>query len=247
MAEQSTFIKLDRNIMRWRWWSNHNTLIVFLVLLLKANYKEADFEGLTIQRGQLVTSLPSLANYCNLSTQSVRTSLKHLALTGEITDKKYPRYRIITILNYDRYQESTGKLTVDQQADLVTKVLNLKKSTGKLTGKLTGKNDAENPGESTVCEYGDDEDQQANQQANQQAANRQLTGDQQQYKKYKNNKNEKNKKGRSAPGRFAPNSPSEKNTSHIRLKPEEGTVDDIPDRYRDMFDSFADYWRYRNQ
>ena len=42
-------------------------------------------------------------------------------------------------------------------------------------------------------------------------------------------------------------SPSEKNTSHLRLGPNEGTVDDIPDSYRAMFNNFADYWRYRNQ
>jgi len=53
---------------------------------------------------------------------------------------------------------------------------------------------------------------------------------------------EKNVKGRSAP-----ESPSGKNDSHLRLAADEGTVDDIPDCYRDMFDNFADYWRWRNQ
>lgn len=57
----------------------------------------------------------------------------------------------------------------------------------------------------------------------------------------KKEKDTENNKGRSAP-----DSPSGKNDSHLRLKPEEGTVDDIPDRYRRMFDNFADYWRYRN-
>ena len=31
------------------------------------------------------------------------------------------------------------------------------------------------------------------------------------------------------------------------LKPDEGTVDDIPVSYRDQFNSFADYWGYKNQ
>lgn len=65
----------------------------------------------------------------------------------------------------------------------------------------------------------------------------------------------KNKKGRSAP-----DSPSEdfkrgtdefRNRSHLLLQADEGTVDDIPKKYRDgtyqSFDNFADYWRFRNQ
>ena len=42
-----------------------------------------------------------------------------------------------------------------------------------------------------------------------------------------------------------------RNRSHLLLKQEEGTVDDIPTVYRDgtyqEFDNFADYWRWRNQ
>ena len=48
-------------------------------------------------------------------------------------------------------------------------------------------------------------------------------------------------------GRSAPDPLSGKNGSHLRLTADEGTVDDIPERYRGMFDNFADYWRYRNQ
>lgn len=35
--------------------------------------------------------------------------------------------------------------------------------------------------------------------------------------------------------------------SHLLLKRDEGTVDDIPDEYRDMFDNFQSYWDWRNQ
>ena len=61
----------------------------------------------------------------------------------------------------------------------------------------------------------------------------------------------RNKKGRSAPD--SPSGIPERGTdefrnkSHLLLKRDEGTVDDIPMRYREMFDNFADYWGYRNQ
>lgn len=42
-----------------------------------------------------------------------------------------------------------------------------------------------------------------------------------------------------------------RNRSHLLLKIDEGTLDDIPTVYRDgtyqAFDNFADYWRWRNQ
>lgn len=61
----------------------------------------------------------------------------------------------------------------------------------------------------------------------------------------------KNKEGRSAPD--SPSEKPERGTkafkakSHLLLKREEGTVDDIPDMYRDMFDDFTRYYDWRNQ
>lgn len=115
MADKSGYILIDRNILDWKWWKNHETLILFLTLLLKANYKDVEFENQIIHRGQLVTSLPSLCQQADLTIQQVRTSLNRLISTGEITNKSTNRYRIITIVNYDKYQELTGKPTVKQQ------------------------------------------------------------------------------------------------------------------------------------
>lgn len=199
MAEQSGYIKIDRNIVNWRWWNNRNTLIVFLTILLKANYKELNFEGRIIHRGQLVTSTQSLAKYTGLSTQSVRTCLMHLISTGEITSESTNRYRIITVVNYDKYQEPTGK------------------STG-----------------------------------NQQTTNRQSTDNQQQVNT-RNTRNTRKKYNMVADAPPSPTGAPERGTrlwkakAHLLLTADEGTVDDIPDDYRDMFNNFADYWRFRNQ
>lgn len=116
MAEQSTFIKLDRNILRWRWWSNHNTLIVFLTLLLTANIQDKPFERDIVRRGEVATSISTISQQTKLSPQSVRTAINHLKSTGEITIKSTNRYQVITIVNYDLYQsKSTNKLTFNQQ------------------------------------------------------------------------------------------------------------------------------------
>ena len=50
--------------------------------------------------------------------QEVRTALKHLKSTGEITDKGYNKYRIITVNNWDLYQgdnRQTNRQLTDKQ------------------------------------------------------------------------------------------------------------------------------------
>ena len=117
MADQSGYIKIDRNLLNWRWIATPNTAHLFIILLLKANYKEMDFQGIKIQRGQLVTSLPSLSKQSGLTINEVRTALLHLICTGEITNKSYTKYRIITIPKYDEYQNVTDKIADKSQTD----------------------------------------------------------------------------------------------------------------------------------
>ena len=115
------FILLYRQITEWEWYSNPNTFRVFLHILLKANYTDGRFEGREIRRGQLVTSLPSLSKQTMLTIQQVRTALDHLKSTGEITDKAYSKYRVITVVKYDEYQSDNRQInsqsTGNQQAD----------------------------------------------------------------------------------------------------------------------------------
>lgn len=113
------FVLLYRQITEWEWYQNPNTFRVFLHLLLKANFADSRFEGRDIKRGQIVTSLPQLSQQTKLSIQNVRTAISHLISTGEITDESNRQFRIITIVNYDRYQvdnrQANNQLTDDQQ------------------------------------------------------------------------------------------------------------------------------------
>jgi hypothetical protein len=113
---QGGFITLHRKIIGWEWYRNINTKVLFIHLLLMANYEDSRFMGKTIKRGQVVTSLPALATGTCLSIQQVRTALSHLILTGEVTDKANNQYRVITIVKYDEYQNLTDGATGNQQA-----------------------------------------------------------------------------------------------------------------------------------
>jgi len=110
------YIRLYRKIGEWRWYDDKPTLILFLHLLITVNWKDEHWHGIVIRRGQRLCSLPVLAKETGLSIQTVRTSLSHLKSTGEITDTSTSKYRIITVNNFEKYQEPTGKLTGKQQA-----------------------------------------------------------------------------------------------------------------------------------
>lgn len=114
---KSTYIKLDRNIMKWGWYTNATTFRVFLHLLLNANIKDSFFEHIPVKRGQLVTSYNSLVNSLQISYQQGRTAISHLKSTGEITVSQNPKSLLVTVINYDKYQGATESLTGNQQAN----------------------------------------------------------------------------------------------------------------------------------
>lgn len=99
------YIKLYRKMLEWGWYDDTNTKVVFLHLLLTANYKDTEWHGIPLKRGDVVTSIHQLATDLKLSDQNVRTALSHLKLTGEITSKPHTKFSIISIKNYNQYQE----------------------------------------------------------------------------------------------------------------------------------------------
>ncbi|MDL2293190.1 hypothetical protein LJC60_01005 [Ruminococcaceae bacterium OttesenSCG-928-D13] len=98
------YIKLHRSLLNWEWYSDINTSRLFLHLLLIANHDPDKWRGITIERGQRVTSRAKLAEETGLTEDEIRTALQHLQTTGEITSKSTNKYTVITIVNYEKYQ-----------------------------------------------------------------------------------------------------------------------------------------------
>lgn len=80
----SDYIKLSRRILEWEWYSDINTKVLFLHMLLKANWKDGRFQGVEIPRGSFASSYQGLAQETGLSIKNVRTALEHLKSTGEV-------------------------------------------------------------------------------------------------------------------------------------------------------------------
>lgn len=114
----SSFIKLDRAIARWEWYKEPSTFKVFLHCLISANWERKQWQGFTIKRGQFVSSVGALCSETGLTIQQVRTSLKRLQRTGEITLNSTNKFTFITVEKYNSYQDKmpiANKQTTNEQ------------------------------------------------------------------------------------------------------------------------------------
>lgn len=111
------YLKLFYSLLDWEWYTDANTMRVFLHLLLIANRKDNRYSGNIIYRGEALASREYLANTLKISEQQVRTALKHLKSTGEITVRKIGTTSVIRVCNYDAYQSETVKPTEYQPKD----------------------------------------------------------------------------------------------------------------------------------
>ena len=113
----SDYIKLYRSLIDWEWYKNINTKVLFIHMLLKANWKDGRFEGKIIPRGSFVSSLSRLSEETDLTIREVRTAILHLENSGELTSKRHSKYSVFTIKNYDLYQGSDNQTTINRHSD----------------------------------------------------------------------------------------------------------------------------------
>lgn len=105
------FIKLHRKLVAWGWYQDYVVKDVFLHLLLTANFKDSQWMGVTLKKGQLVTSYKHLSEDLAFSVRQVRTAIDKLKSTGEITTEATNRFTIITVVNWEEYQLFDEKMT----------------------------------------------------------------------------------------------------------------------------------------
>ena len=109
------YIKLHRKITGWEWYGDPDTFRVFVHLLLMAEYEDRKWHGITIKRGQVLTTRKKLAEETGLTERKVRTALLHLKSTSEVTSTSTNKWTLITIEKYSDYQVIHNQS--DQQTD----------------------------------------------------------------------------------------------------------------------------------
>ena len=98
------WIKLHRSLQKWEWWHNDKMLRVFLTILLNANHEDGRWQGYEVKRGQWITGRKALAEKTGYSERQIRTILKRLIISEELTIQTTNRFSVITVIKWDSYQ-----------------------------------------------------------------------------------------------------------------------------------------------
>lgn len=96
----------------WEWYQDVPVKVLFLHLLLEANHEDRNWQGITVHRGQTITSIRKLAMDTGLTIKQVRVALDKLKRTHEIVSQGHSKYTLITVENYAKFQ---GKPTEEGQ------------------------------------------------------------------------------------------------------------------------------------
>ena len=115
------WIKLYRKFVEWEWYSDVNCKVVFLHLLLTANWQPKRWQGRVIDVGEVVTGRESLAEAVGISVQNVRTVLKRLVESDVIEIDTTNKFTVIKIKNFEKYQENQKNQPTTNQVETQTR------------------------------------------------------------------------------------------------------------------------------
>lgn len=114
------FIKIHRNIREWGWYDDANTLVLWIHLLIDANYEERTWHGQTVGIGSMITSVAKLSEETGLTVKQVRICLGRLVNEGKIVTQGANKWTKITVCDYESYMlegEDAGQTNGEQKAN----------------------------------------------------------------------------------------------------------------------------------
>lgn len=100
----SGWIKIHRIALDWEWYKTPNMVQFFIHCLLRANHKKGKWQGIELEPGQFISGRKQLSLETGLSERNIRTCIKHLKSTNEMTSKSYAKFSVFTINSWNKYQ-----------------------------------------------------------------------------------------------------------------------------------------------
>lgn len=108
------WIKIYDKILEWEWWDNALMVKAWIYILVSANPKNKRWHGIEIERGKFITSQRKLARALSCNVKTVRRILERLSDVHQIVYTTEHRMTLITVCNYDSYQENNSRYgTID--------------------------------------------------------------------------------------------------------------------------------------
>lgn len=146
------WVKIHRELFGHPIWKNSTPeqKVILVTLISMANHEpnkwEWGGEEFEVKRGQMVTSLDSIADKCGngVSIRNVRTALQRFEKLEFLTNKSTNKGRLITICNYCKWQDVPSE--TDKQTD--KRVTSNRQAPDKRV--TTNKNDKNNKNEKNI-------------------------------------------------------------------------------------------------
>jgi len=118
------YVKFFRKLKTNEWYKKGNTIRLFIHCLLSANYEKNSWQGIDTVEGEFITSLNLLSTETGLSKQNIRTSLSHLILTHQLTQRIAQgltrKYTVIKVVNWELYQVDESEFNTIPNTSLNT-------------------------------------------------------------------------------------------------------------------------------
>ena len=104
------WIKIHRSITEKGWFCKPDYVQLWIHLLVMANFKDSEYlwngKVIILKRGQLITGRKSLSSKTGISESKIQRILKCFENEHQIEQQTTSTSRLISILNYEKYQSS---------------------------------------------------------------------------------------------------------------------------------------------
>lgn len=124
------WIKMHRKLKESSIYKDSELVHLWVHILLTAKYYPCkdDWEGkeIVLQPGQFITGRKRLSSETRISESKTQRALKRFETCGMITQQTCPRKRLITVLNWEGYQQdeqqtNNNRTTIEQQSNTIYK------------------------------------------------------------------------------------------------------------------------------
>lgn len=118
------FIKLYRSLRDWEFYGIPSAMMLWIHILITANWEDGSFRGELVPRGTLISSLPHLATETGLSESTVRRWLKKFETSGMIAVTATNKWTRIKVLKYSTFQDVPDRQVNRQMTGQVNSQMN---------------------------------------------------------------------------------------------------------------------------
>ena len=150
------WLKLYRSILDSAVFQDAEVLKVWIWLLCNVAFEQHDTicygKVITLKPGQIATGRKKIAQCTDLNENKVYRALNALKSLGNIEIKATNKYSIITVVNWDKYQEENGKRTTGEQQNNSRTTTEEQQGNNKRTQHKNG-NNGKNEKEIYMCPF----------------------------------------------------------------------------------------------